>query len=190
MRKPGILFLLILCSALFLTSCKGSLFLRERNFSTLQTPSGVVTAKNGFAEGELGDTMQTAFFQFTVLSADFIEDANGYQPAAGHRLVDCVIVTQNTFGDDLEMYDYDFQMQWGGEGEDDYSNPIAATYETMVPSSYTLGDLEKSEYHYIYEVPEGSSSFSVSFLEYFDDGTEGDVFFVYFNLESPNTKSV
>ena len=35
----------------------------------------------------------------------------------------------------------------------------------------------------VYEVPAGNRDFSISYLEQFDDNSEGDTFFVFFTAE-------
>ena len=79
----------------------------------------------------------------------------------GYMLVDAVVLTKNVFTETIEMYDTDFQIQWG-DGEEDYGYPIAALDDTMIPETYELGRAESKEYHCVYEVPEGSTDFSIS----------------------------
>ena len=48
--------------------------------------------------------------------------------------------------------------------------------------SYSIPVDETVTYTHVYEVPADAAEFSISFQEYFEDGTTGDVFFVYFTL--------
>lgn len=148
--------------------------------------SKVVKATDGGAEGRIGTTFGTCFFEFTVKSADFVEEYAGEKPQEGMQFVDVVISTKNTFNDKIEMYDDDYQIQWG-KGNDDFGYPIEAVNDSMAPDTYELGRAEEKEFHYVYEVPEGSSEFSISYLEYFEDNTEGDVFFAFFELNPSKT---
>ena len=42
----------------------------------------------------------------------------------------------------------------------------------------------------VYEVPADTVDFSVSFAEYFEDDTEGDVYFVYFTADTSGGAAV
>ena len=52
--------------------------------------------------------------------------------------------------------------------------------DRQLPVLYELRSEETREGVLLYEVPRGETAFSISYQELFDDGTEGDVFFVYF----------
>ena len=82
------------------------------------------------------------------------------------------------------MFNSDFQIQWHdlGNGPNDYDYGIILDgSSTVMPDEYTLAKGEKCTYHIIYEVPADAKEFSVSFQELFDNDTEGDLFFTYFN---------
>lgn len=146
-----------------------------------------------YKEGRLGDTMETYFFEFTVQSATLCDTFESYTPAEGNRILMVDVVVKNTSNSSIEMYDTDFQAQWGGEGEDDYSVPITYDLETeeerdvlneyQLPGTYTLGIDESRAGVLVYEVPGGEQDFSVSYQEYFDNDSTGDVFFVFFTPE-------
>ncbi len=147
-------------------------------------------AQDGYAEGRLNDTMHTYFFDFTINSAYVCNEYNGYKPASGHELVVAEATIKNTMRESIPMFDSDFQIQWGGTGEDDFEFPITYSAkstdnlgEDLFPAEYTLGVNEKRTGLLVYEVPEGKSDFNISFLEEFDNDTTGDLFFVYFTAE-------
>lgn len=141
-------------------------------------------SEGAYEEGRFGDTMETYFFDYTVNSAYLCDEYNGYLPADGNRLLVAEATVKNTFYESIEMYDTDFQVQWNTDGEDDYDVPI--TYYTdpvsddQLPAVYELSVNEEKTGLLVFEVPEGYKDFSVSYLEMFDDDSEGDVFFVYF----------
>ena len=142
-----------------------------------------VEPEGGFAGGRIGDAMVTAFFDFTLLSAEKRAEYEGYVPAEGYVLVDVAIGVYNTFGETVPMFASDFQIQWG-DGEEEYGYPVQEiTGEQAVPEQYPLHPFETAEYHHVYEVPEDTGEYSVSFLELYEDESQGDVFFVYFELE-------
>ena len=89
------------------------------------------------------------------------------------------------------MYYTDFQVQWSDTSEDAYEFPITyytdAVSDQQLPTEYDLAVDEERTGLLVFEVPEGETDFSISYLELFDDGTEegssGDTFFVYFTAE-------
>lgn len=175
MRKKIISVFLLTAMVFALTACNPLSFLKNSN------QGEVITATDGQADGRIGDIMKNTFFQYTVKSAAIVDEYAGYTPEDGYILVDAVVDTKNVFTESIEMYDTDFQIQWG-DGDEDYGYPIAALDDTMIPDTYELRRAESKEYHCVYEVPEGSTNFSISYLEQFTDGSEGDVFFVFFEL--------
>lgn len=148
------------------------------------------------SEGRVGDTMETYFFDFTVNSAYICTEYEGYMPAEGNHLMVADVTVKNTGRSSIEMYDWDFQVQWG-DGDEDYGYPISIDTETgedlgtvsdeQLPGTYSLGVNEERSGLLVYEVPAGNADFSISYLELFDDGSEegeeGDVYFVYFTAE-------
>ncbi len=140
--------------------------------------------------GYLGDTMHTYWFDFTVEDAYICQSYDSYTAAADMQLVVVTMAVQSTFLQSLPMSRYDFQIQWGGEGEDDYAWPIAAATEDQFPDEYSLGIHEERSGVLVYEVPADTVDFSVSFAEYFEDDTEGDVYFVYFTADTSGGAAV
>lgn len=154
---------------------------------------GDVYAEDGWAEGRIGDTMHTYWFNYTVNSAYTCGEFAGRTAAEGCKLLVVEITVKNTITSSVEMYDTDFQAQWGGSGEEDYRLPITTdpeTYEELdpisddqLPGTYSLGVNQERTGLLVYEVPAGEKDFSVSYLEAFEEGDEGDTFFVYFTPE-------
>ena len=176
MKKRLLTAALALALALGLTACGGD---------------------GGSNEGRVDDTMETYFFDFTVNSAYLTNDYEGYTPAEGNTLLVADITVKNTFQESIEMYDIDFQAQWGEEGEDAYAYPITTDMETFteldpvgenqLPGTYPMAVDEERTGELVYEVPAGHVDFSISYLEQFvDDAGEestGEVYFVYFTAE-------
>lgn len=151
-----------------------------------------VYAEDGYAEGRFGDVMHTYFFDYTVNSAYTCAEFNGYTPAEGKTLLVADVTVKNTFSESIEMYDTDFQVQWGDDDNDEaYDFPI--TYyadadaelvsEEQLPAIYPLSVNQEVTGLLVFEVPEGNTDFSISYLELFDDDSEGDTFFVFFTAE-------
>lgn len=150
------------------------------------TGNGGITAQNGYAEGRIGDVMQTAWFTFTVNSAYVTGEYEGYAPAEGNELLVVDITVKNTFNASTPMFDTDFQAQWNDTADDAYAWPVEAAYSLssdILPDQYELAINESRNGLLLYEVPANNKDFSISFLEWYEDDTEGDVFFVYFTAE-------
>lgn len=146
-----------------------------------------ITAQGGYGEGRMGDTMKTYFFDYTVNSAYLCDEFNGYVPAEGNRLLVAEITVKNTFNESIVMYDTDFQVQWNSTGEDDYDFPITfyadPVSEEQLPAEYELGINKDRTGLLVFEIPKDRKDFSISYLELFDDDSEGNVFFVFFTAE-------
>lgn len=154
---------------------------------------GDVYAEDGWAEGRLGDTMHTYFFNYTVNSAYTCGEFAGRSAAEGCKLLVAEITVKNTVTSSLEMYDTDFQAQWGSSSDEDYRVPITTDPETFeelapisdeqLPSTYSLGVNQERTGLLVFEVPADRKDFSISYLEVFEEGDDGDTFFVYFTPE-------
>ena len=60
---------------------------------------------------------------------------------------------------------------------------ISATNSLFPPEEYDLGVNEEKTGLLVFEVPEDSKDYSISYLEQFSNDTEGDVFFVFFTAK-------
>ena len=170
---------LVACIAMVLTAC---MMLSACGIGA--SVNNVVSAENGGAEGKIGTTFRTVFFDYSVDSVNYPSEYEGYTASEGMQLLDVVVTIKNTFGSTLPMFNDDFQIQWHdlGDGDDDYDfGIIMDDSSTVMPYEYSLANGKTCNYHIIYEVPAEAKEFSVSFQEFFDDNTMGDVFFTYFN---------
>lgn len=151
--------------------------------------SGVVTADDdGYAEGRIGDVMKTYFFNYSVNSAYTCNEYEGYTPSEGNKLLVAEVTVKNTDRSTVTMYDTDFQVQWGDDDNDDaYDAPITYYGNTVsdeqLPEEYDLAVNEERTGLLVFEVPEDSKDYSISYLEQFSNDTEGDVFFVFFTAK-------
>ena len=77
----------------------GAIFLLGTLSLSLLTGCGDKTgyAEDGYAEGRLGDTMHTYFFDYTVNSAYLCDTFEGYTPILdGYRLLVADVTVKNT----------------------------------------------------------------------------------------------
>jgi hypothetical protein len=172
--------LMVLC-LLVMTGCGAA---PAASGSAAQSGSAVASASGSsedaatVTDGFLGDTMATAFFEFSVDSAESVATYESYTAAEGNQLIVVTMTIHNTDTYSMPMYDDDFQIQWG-DGDEDYGFPVAGTLcsDFEIPINGTKsGDL-------VFEVPTDAKDLSVAFQEFFDDDSEGDSFFVYFTVE-------
>ncbi len=138
-------------------------------------------------EGRIGSTMKTQWFNFTINDAYYTKDAiGGYTPSDGNVLVVVDMTVKNTFSQSIDMYTYDFQLQWNDDADDAYSFPVETSEKVLddqFDDEYTLKVDKEASGCYIFEAPEGNEDFSVSYLEYDENDNEGDLFFVYFSAD-------
>ena len=136
--------------------------------------------------GGLGDTMENVFFNFRVEEAALVESYAGYEPGEDSVLVDVTIDLENTFWKAIPMYNSDFMLQWGDEsGEYGYGlSELAEVSPDVMPEAFYLEVEEQARFHMIYEVPRGGKEYSLIYLEEYDDGSIGDIYFVDFKPES------
>lgn len=171
--KRTISLMLALVLAFSLAGCGGS-------------ESGTGYPEDGFAHGYLGDTMHSYFFDYTVNDAYLCTEFEGYTPSAGNELLVAELTVLNTSPSSITMYDTDFQAQWGEDDDDEaYAFPITEIVsDQQLTAEYDLGIRKDITGLLVFEVPEGYSDFSISYLELFagdnDEGETGDSFFVYF----------
>lgn len=161
--------------------------------SSSDTGTGDVYAEDGFGEGRLGDTIHSTFMDFTVNSAYTASEYHGHTPPEGKKVLVVEMTIKNTFKETLPMWDDDFQGQWTASAEtEEYAWPITegedgSDLETVadeqLPAEYELAVGESRTGMLVFDVPADEKDFSVSHMELFDDGSEGDTFFVYFTAQ-------
>lgn len=146
--------------------------------------------EDNYNRGELGDLMHTYFFDYQVNNATLSAVFHGAATKRNESFLIVDVTVCNTTDYDIEMYDTDFQVQWGTEGEEDFRVPI--TYDTeagtdlpiitneQFPSTYTLSAGEERKGYLVYEVPDGYQNFSISYQGYFRNNTYGDTYYVLF----------
>lgn len=158
------------------------------------TGTGDVYAEDGYGEGRTGDVIHSVFMDFSVNSAYTTPSYNGHDAPEGKKVLVVNMTIKNTFNETLPMWDDDFQAQWTTSAETgEYSWPITegedgSDLDTVaaeqLPAYYELAVNESRTGELVFDVPEDEKDFSVSHLELFDDGTEGDTFFIYFTAEA------
>lgn len=138
-------------------------------------------------EGKMGSVMKTAWYNFTINDAYYTTEAiGGYTPSEGNVLLVVDITVKNTFSETIPMSNYDFQLQWGDDSDDAFAFPVETNesiIDDQLPAEYDLKIKEEISGVLVYEAPAGYDDFSISTLEYYEDDTEGNLFFVYFTAD-------
>lgn len=136
--------------------------------------------EQSYYSGRVGDHMRNIFFEYTINSVEYPDSYGDITPADGNQLILADVTVRNVFSQTLPMSIYDFQIQWG-EGDEDFGYQAEGlTGDNLMPDQYQLLRGASESYKLLYEVPADATEFSISYLEVWDDNTEGDVFFVYF----------
>lgn len=189
MRKSIVSLLLAAVMVVSLAGC-GKLNTLGSGNSSASESTGVYADENGYAEGRMGDVMHNCFFDFTVNSAYLCDEYGTWEASYGYKVLVVELTIKNTSQTSIPMYDTDFQIQWSDDADDAYDWPLtlytASTDtigENVLPAEYTLSVNESRTGLLLFEVPEGEADFAIAFMEYFDDDTTGDVFFVYFTAK-------
>ena len=158
------------------------------------TGCGMFGQNKSTAEGRIGDTIETDFYEFTVNRGYLCDEFEGRPASEGTELLVVDVTVRNTFNSTIPMSDWDFQAQWGEDDDDEaYAFPITsdpdtgeeipALSEEQLPYEYELAIDEMVQGLLVYEVPAGYDDFSISAQDTYSDGTTGDTYFVYFTAE-------
>lgn len=183
--KKVLALMLAVFIALSFTACKKETPVENPSSNNVE-PSVASDGRTsgGYTEAGLNEKVKTNFFNFTVESVEKIEEYQGLTPSEGKVFLLVKITSENIWGGQTPMYYDDYQIQWGGEGADDYGYSYLDQEGTMglVARETILEENESMTALYLYEVPADSTRCSVSYLEIYEDDFQGNVFFVYFDV--------
>lgn len=158
----------------------------------------ILPDKDGMAQGYVGDTLRTAFFDMTVENPETCTEFDGLTPDPGFKFLTADITLYNYTDHSQPMYDSDFQILWEGEDADldgdwplyeeimseDGSTSYTTRSDRQMPTEFSLGIHQTRTELLLFQVPEDIQDFYVVFKKVFDDGTEegsyGDLFSVRF----------
>lgn len=144
----------VLASALLLTGCGSGQNDADQHFS-------------------LGDTVSTAWFDYTVTGIESTEEYGGYISAEGEQLVVVELSLKSTYPQPVTMFDSDFQLSWADMSQDDTRcMPVEYYCQQQLPSEYELAPRENRSGVLVYQVPDDQQTFYFTFQEIYDDGTE------------------
>lgn len=120
-----------------------------------------------------GDTVSTAWFDYTVTSAEAVGEYGGYISAEGDQLVVVELTIKSTYTQPITMFDSDFQLSWSGMSQDDTRcMPVEYYCDQQLPAEYELAAKESRSGVLVYQVPQEETDFQFLFREVYDDGTQ------------------
>lgn len=120
-----------------------------------------------------GDTVSTAWFDYTVTSVESVNEYGGYISAQGDQLVVVEMTVKSTYTQPITMFDSDFQLSWSGMSQDDTRcMPVEYYCEQQFPAEYELAEKESRSGVLVYQVPKEEEDFQFLFQEIYDDGTQ------------------
>lgn len=124
---------------------------------------------------QVGDRVDTYWFQFTVDQVKTTDRWMDYQPQEGDRLAVCYLTLDSTFSEAVPMNWADFVLVWGG-GEADGSYPIEYQGQEQLPDEYSLIKGEERTGCLVFEVPQGVTQAKLVFQELFNEGDSDSVY--------------
>lgn len=143
-------------------------------------------------QGTVGETMHTAWFDFTVNATRTADEYGGQQPEDNAVFLVADITVTSTIEQDIPLYAADFMLLWSNG----FDNALAAWTDTQFPQEYTLAAGETVQYDAVYQVPVdgltvpiaeedvmpsdsgGAVAYAIYFQEYFEDDTRGSQYCV------------
>ena len=139
---------------------------------------------DGYAYGDMGDTLYCAWFGFSVDQVEKQDSYLGYTAQQGNTLVVTTITVENTFDEAITMFYDDFMMYWNnGEGEEDgYAYPLEPYADELMSEQYQLGKGKTTTGKLVFEVPQETSQYCISFLEVYEDDFTGNLYEIYFDI--------
>ena len=174
----------------------GSAGCTRKTLSDIVNENNTTTGSdNGYHEYEVGDSVKTMFFNFTVEEFLSSTDISGNKPDAGKQFVAVKLKVENTFGQDIQMFSTDFLLEWDKTNADDkgVDGPHSyydkdAIFDEEFEKEYTLTTGESKEGVLVFEVPEGVTEVSLTVQDIYNDKQgnqhEGDVYIVHIDLSA------
>lgn len=133
--------------------------------------------------GTVGDTLSTAFFDFTVNGAYYFSSIGNAVPSAGNTYLVLSMTIKNTQNGELPMFDSDFPLLYGADF-DSMIYPIEDRVDSdQLPDEYTVPEGQSTSGYLVYEVPKGQSGFFLGYQEIFSSGREGEIYLVFIDAE-------
>lgn len=173
---------LSVCSTgtILLTGCKDGVDDVVSKVSTVLKAQG--REYDNLISGGIGDTLSSAFFDFTVNSATIAETYADYLPnTEGYVFLVVDVTTVSTFDNPIPVGNYDFIIAWGAE-EAEQDIAFESFSDEMYPDEVTIEKGEKVSGAVVFEVPPDEKDFSFIYEEFYEDEFVGNTCSVDFTV--------
>lgn len=176
-----LLTILIMCS-IMMTGCgKG----KKHNGSMLSDDG---RSYGGLVEAELGDTVDTAFFDLTVedvMKYDTYQFDDGlYQADSGKTYLVVKVTVKNTYAENLSMSITDFVLNYDGKESENIITGYGRSeiqQDDFMDNLFTLKVGESVTKNILFAV-EDKDQYILQYTEYYTDEFEGDTFHIRLQL--------
>ncbi len=158
--------------------------------------SATVSVEDGETQayGYAGETMHTAFFDYSINDAGLYESYESYEAGDDKYILVVNVTISNPYDYEVTMFDTDFVAIWyendGYTMPDDDDNiqyPVTADEGAvsgkMLESEYTIAAGKSVTGELVYYVARDYYYFSLAYMEEYNDGTTGNTFFLDFEVE-------
>ena len=169
---------LIICSMIF-TGCGNR---KNRNGSMLSDDG---RSYGGLVEAQLGEKVDTAFFDLTVdevVKYDTYQFDDGlYQADAGNIYLVVKVTIENTYAENLSMSITDFVLDYEGNASEDIITGYGKSeiqQEEFMDNLFTLKVGESVTKNILFTV-EDKDQYVLRYVEYYSDEFEGDTFQIH-----------
>lgn len=200
--KKFLSFFLALVMLLSLAACtEGGLSLNPGGSTDKDKSDNVILPDDdGVAVGYEGDTLRTAFFEMKVDNVYTCTEFDGLTPAEGYKFLVADLTLYNHTGVTQPMFDTDFELLWDLDDDDAWAWPecdevqdengeiqYLSRSDKQIPVEFELGIHKTQTGVLLYQVPEDSKDYFISFYEVFaaqeegGDPEYGDSFYVRFS---------
>jgi len=138
-------------------------------------PTTDPTTPSGATMGWVGDTLTTAFFDFTVSGAYYFSNINGYTPDSGKYLV-LDLTIKNNQTSELPMFDTDFVLTFGTATVSTIY-PVAEQIDVdQLPKEYKVPVGQSQTGYLVFDVPANITEFLLTYQEEYQSGRVGETY--------------
>jgi hypothetical protein len=130
-------------------------------------------AVGGDEYGQLGETLDNAFFSWKVTAVTAAETIGGKIPSPGYMFVRADIEVLSTSTEEIPVGNFDFFLLYGWRGEtiEEYAYEEFAV--GMYPDEVYIEPGESLSGYLVFEVPDFTHQALITYYEDYDDGMRG-----------------
>ena len=125
---------------------------------------------------EIGRTHLTQWFNFTIHSAEVVDEYGGRRVAPGHQLWLVDITQTGTFHEPVPMFVFDWFMDDDSFRAYLWPLPQFEGHDEMMPDEFWLPRGRSERHIMLFEVPIETTNLTLNFLEINEDDVEGTRF--------------